>query len=331
MADRGRAASQSEISAKSQTTVMVSPKAGSGPHQISLKFEQVMELAVEELVAWLQETSVFTLAGPRAPAIKDAIIFNNISGDVLLCNGHDADWLARYLPTWGASYRLSWLVSCLYDNAGIPLPTRVIPTASVAMHEQDRSSANDAIPLPTRIKPIAVTLVQEQDHSPANAVIPLPTRNEPTAVAILQEQGDSSVNAAIPIPPKIDPTLAKILPLQDHSPVYVDIHRHTYSSGYQNFRCWVSLCPAIESTWGLNLESPFPSLVQCCICPTSLLSDATHSGVQQFMTSDVSVTCGCFPQVLEQSRVTYVASSVGSSGLLMCLRRRGRITGVPLE
>ncbi|RPA98312.1 hypothetical protein L873DRAFT_1790435 [Choiromyces venosus 120613-1] len=262
MTDKAHAALESTISDIPETRVTAPAMASSESDQTSLKFEQVIKLRSEEVVTWLQQTSFFTIAGKHALGIKDAIISYDLSGDVLLRHAYDCSWLERFLPTFGACDRLSFIIRQLYDKAGIPLPASIITTtvARATVHEQDHSCVNTGAklqpridptpaatgqvqddsstnagrysPLPsillrTRIGPILVTPKQEQDHSSANSGILLPTSIEPAVVTVPQEHDHSSSNPVIPLLSGIESTIVTTVPEQDQSSVHAGIQSPT--------------------------------------------------------------------------------------------------------
>ncbi|RPA94218.1 hypothetical protein L873DRAFT_1466464 [Choiromyces venosus 120613-1] len=122
--------------------MMVPAKADPGSHQISIKFEQVTESITEEVVAWLQQTSVFKLTSMYAPTIEAASISNDLSGDVLLHNKHDTGCLAWYLITVRTSDRLLCLVRHLHANSGVPVPPKIDPTRANMLQEPNHSLEN---------------------------------------------------------------------------------------------------------------------------------------------------------------------------------------------
>ncbi|RPA98298.1 hypothetical protein L873DRAFT_1049367 [Choiromyces venosus 120613-1] len=169
MADRAHTTPQSGMCDTLQMGMITCTMLSSGLDQPLVSFEKVMQFTAEGVITWLQQTSFFIQAGPHAPAIKEAIIMNNLSGNLLVREGYDAKQLAHYLPTRGAAGHLSHLVRCLYTNTGIPLPTGIEPTVETTVQECDHSSAG--IPLHATSDPTLVATRKEWDHSSVNADI----------------------------------------------------------------------------------------------------------------------------------------------------------------
>ncbi|RPB04695.1 hypothetical protein L873DRAFT_1278717 [Choiromyces venosus 120613-1] len=79
MADRTHTTQESGISDTPQRGVMAPVMASLELENMSVSFEQIMQFTAEEVVTWLQQTSFFIQVGTRAPAMKNAIIENDLS------------------------------------------------------------------------------------------------------------------------------------------------------------------------------------------------------------------------------------------------------------
>ncbi|RPB04703.1 hypothetical protein L873DRAFT_1786164 [Choiromyces venosus 120613-1] len=179
MADRTHTTQESGISDTPQTGVTAPVMASLELENMSVSFEQIMQFTAEEVVTWLQQTSFFIQVGTRAPAMKNAIIENDLSG--------------------------------------IPFPTRIEPTAEATVQEQDHSSTSTGIPPPTRIDCAPPTTMQEQDHPSTSTGIPPPTRIDCAPPTTMQEQDHPSSNDGILLPTMIDLPVMTTLEEQGHS------------------------------------------------------------------------------------------------------------------
>ncbi|RPA89010.1 hypothetical protein L873DRAFT_753649 [Choiromyces venosus 120613-1] len=84
MADRAQTTPESGMSDTPQMGVITCAMPSSELDEPLVSLEQVMQFTAEAVITWLQQTSFFIQAGPHALAIKEAIIVNNLSGNLLV-------------------------------------------------------------------------------------------------------------------------------------------------------------------------------------------------------------------------------------------------------